>query len=85
MAKITIHQHRIPANRLRQFHDILCSTGGRYLRGPLRVGNIVIVDYEPGDYEAFTEAWSRVTIPVRELRRDQWWRRWFRRIRLWFR
>jgi len=32
------------------------------------------VHYEPGDYKAQREAWARCVTPIREARRNQWWR-----------
>ena len=64
----------VPADKLCQFHAILCATGGRYLRDPLPMWQRVQVHYEPGDYKAHREAWARCVTPIREVRRDQWWR-----------
>lgn len=38
------------------------------------VGEQVYVSYECGDYAAHCQAWKRLTTPIREVRRDQWWR-----------
>lgn len=62
----------IPAEKLCQFHEILCATGGRYLRSPLLLGQRVKVHYEPGDYKAQCKAWRRCLTPIRETRRDKW-------------
>lgn len=64
----------IPTEKLCQFHEILCTTGGRYLRNPLLLGQRVKVYYEPGDYKAQREAWARCVTPICETRRNQWWR-----------
>ena len=64
----------VPADKLCQFHAILCATGGRYLRDPLPMWQRVQVHYEPGDYKAHREAWARGVTPIREARRDQRWR-----------
>ena len=64
----------IPAEKLGQFHEILCATGGRYLRDPFQLWRRVEVHYEPGDYKSHREAWARCVTPIREVRRDQWWR-----------
>ncbi len=69
----------IPAEKLGQFHEILCATGGRYARNPLRFGQLVEVCFEPGDYEEMQRRWDRVTVDVTEVRKDQWWRRFLRR------
>lgn len=73
----------IETNRLRQFYEILIATGGRYLREPVHYGTRVEVVYEPGDYVAQCEAWKRITTPIRETFRNQWWRKLLRRIGLW--
>ena len=78
---ITITEY-IPVVNIQQFHAILCSTGGRYLSNPFLLGRRVLVHYEPGDYIAHNDAWSRCVTPIRELRRDQWWRVALRRIGL---
>jgi hypothetical protein len=70
----------IPKNRMRQFHEILCATGGRYTSNPRDCGDVMRVDYAPGDYRAQNEAWRRVTAGVTEVRKDQWWRRVLRRM-----
>ena len=70
----------IPKNRMQQFHEILCSTGGRYLCNPFQIGDRVEVRYDPGDYEAQCEAWKRITTPIRETYKNQWWRKLLRRI-----
>lgn len=64
----------VPSEKMGQFHEILCATGGRYLRDPLPLWQRVEVHYEPGDYIAQREAWARCMTPIREVRRDQWWR-----------
>lgn len=39
----------IPKNKMRQFHEILCATGGRYTSNPRDFGDMMRVDYTPGD------------------------------------
>ena len=70
----------IPVEKMDQFHEILCATGGRYLRNPIQLWSRVEVHYEPGDYKAMTDAWSRCTTKINECRRDQWWRVVLRRL-----
>ena len=72
----------VPAEKMNQFHAILSATGGRYLRDPILSRGQVHVYYEAGDYAAHCEAWSRCVTQVREVRRDQLWRRVLRRIGL---
>ena len=70
----------VPANKMAQFHEILCATGGRYLRNPFPLWGKVEVCYQPGDHKAMIEAWGRCTHGIREVRRDQWWRVMLRRL-----
>ena len=75
-----VFNDHIPKNRMRQFHEILCATGGRYIGNPRDCGDVVRIDYAPGDYKAQSEAWRRITADVAEVRKDQWWRRMLRRV-----
>jgi len=75
-----IYNERIPKNRMMQFHDILCSTGGRYINNPIEFDDIVLCNYEPGDYQAQMSAWRRITNDIKEVRKDQWYRKLLRRI-----
>jgi len=78
---ITVHNERIPGHKFREWQEILKATGGRYLQNPrVLEGAIVVVDYEPGDYQAMNEAWARCNTPISETRKDQPWRRQLRRI-----
>lgn len=72
----------IPAEKFAQFHEILVATGGRYLRKPFPLWSHVEVHYEFGDYVAHQQAWMRCTTQIREVRRDQWWRKIMRRCGL---
>ncbi len=74
----------IPKNRMRQFHEILCATGGRYTSSPRVCGDVIRCDYVPGDHLAQTLAWLLITEGVKEVRKDQWWRRALRRARTMF-
>lgn len=82
MSVMQVFNESVPKAKYSQFHDILCATGGRYLANPLDCGDTVRVSYEPGDYRAQAEAWNRCTQPVLEVRKDQAWRRWLRRLGL---
>lgn len=75
-----ISNEPVPKNRMRQFHEILCATGGRYTSNPRDCGDVIRVDYEPGDRLAQVAAWNRCTQDVREVRKNQWWRRALRRL-----
>lgn len=50
------------------------------MRNPFKSGNIIIVEYEAGDYNAQCELWNRATTQILEIRSDQWWMAIFRRI-----
>jgi hypothetical protein len=76
---------KIPTEKFAQFHEILCATGGRYIRTPEANHGVITVDYEAGDYAQHNELWRRITTPITEVRKDQWWRVVFRRIALTFR
>lgn len=73
----------IPVDKWRQFHEILCATGGTYLSTPYAVNGVIKVDYEYGDYLEHQRRWRLVTQPIVEVRKDQWWRRFLRRILAW--
>ena len=73
---------RIPVEKMQRFHEILISTGGRYVRSPTKVGGIYLVDYAPGDYAEQSLLWTRYVTPIREKRRDQRWRQVLRRLHL---
>lgn len=72
----------VPVEKMKQFHDILCATGGRYVRDPLELFGTFEVCYEPGDHAAQREAFDRCVTPIKEVRRDQWWRVLLRRVGL---
>jgi len=72
----------VPRGKMEQFHEILKACGGRYLANPFVVGESVVVHYEYERVEACNEhgsRWRRITEDVREVRRDQWWRKLVRR------
>jgi hypothetical protein len=77
---IRISNEPIPKNRMRQFHEILCATGGRYTSNPRDCGDVFRCDYVPGDYKAQSDAWLLITKTVNESRKDQLWRRLLRSI-----
>lgn len=70
----------IPKSKMRQFHEILCATGGRYTSNPRDCGDVVRCDYVPGDYKAQCEMFNAVTTEIREVLKNQLWRRLLRRI-----
>lgn len=76
---ITISE-KIPFEKMNQFHEILCATGGRYIQNPIRLSDSYLVKYEAGDYASHQEAWRRCTTEITEVRRDQYWRTLIRKV-----
>lgn len=77
---IEISNQPIPINRIRQFTEILGATGGRYMRNPILSGEVYRVEYVPGDYSLQNKRWNRVNSEIKEIRKDQLWRRVLRRL-----
>lgn len=76
---------RIPREKFNTFHAILCSTYGYYLDTPYDTGHFVVVSYGYDDMQGYAdhcEAWKRVNTPIREIRRNQMFRRWLRKLGL---
>jgi len=65
----------IPKAMMRQFHEILCATGGRYTSNPRDCGGVMRVDYVPGDYNAQSAAWQKATREAEEACGGQAWKR----------
>ena len=77
----------VPRQKMDQFHGILKACGGRYLHNPIEIGDVFCVSYEYEDVRNSNEhgkRWRRATEDVREVRKDQWWRKLARRFRLGF-
>jgi hypothetical protein len=75
---ITIYGEKIPIEKWDQFNEILKATGGRYVGNPCPMTRCVLVSYEPGPE---TQArWARCNEDVKEVRKDQLWRRMLRRL-----
>lgn len=77
----------IPNKKFRQFHEILCNNNGRYIFPPLELWGTWQIRYgfdENKDYNNFNRQYHLVTTPVQEIRKDQKWRKLFRRIKLFF-
>lgn len=71
----------IPSHQMEKFHEILCATGGRYLNNPQKFGNkSFIVTYESGDYNLQHKMWFNYTTDIKEIKKDQIWRKLLRRI-----
>ena len=70
---------RVPMKKFEQFDEILRDTGGYYTSNPISMKGYVLVNYAYGDYTEMNRRWALVTEDVKEVRKDQWWRRWPRR------
>lgn len=73
----------IPRNKMGQFHEILLATGGYYLNNPRDQiwEGFFRVDYVPG--EETEKRFQRCCQDVKEVRKDQWWRVFLRRLFWW--
>lgn len=73
-----VYNASIARAKFQQFDEILKATGGRYLSNP-RIGSTVVwVDYSPArDTELRL---LQMCTSIVERRRDQWWRKLWRRI-----
>ena len=80
---IHVSNDPIPAHKLGQFHEVLCACGGRYRGNPrdcTKQEGVYRVDYSYDPTTGFDERWRRCIEDVREVRKDQWWRRMLRRL-----
>ena len=80
---IHVSNDPIPANKLGQFHEVLCACGGRYRGNPrdcTKHEGVYRVDYSYDPTTGFDARLRRCIEDVREVRRDQWWRRLLRRL-----
>lgn len=78
MSVLMQYTRYIPKEKFQVFHDILCATGGRYVRNPLELFNSVEVCYTPG--EQTEQAWERATKHIVEKMSNQTWKCIARRI-----
>lgn len=77
-----VYNDPISRSKMRQFNEILCATGGRYIGNPVycnRLGEFR-VSYIPGDYKELVKRMRIITTGIKEIRKDQLWRRLIRRI-----
>ncbi len=70
---------RIDNFKMKQFQEIMIASGGRYIIDPFQEGNIWRVEFDPGNYRLFNASWESATVDIIEIRKDQLWRRIFRR------
>jgi len=78
---IISHNNLIPNHKFKQFHEILCVTGGRYLGTPRITPDGVRVDYEFGDYESHIKAWRLCNQDIKEVYSNKVWNKVLRRLR----
>lgn len=73
---------KIPREKFQVFHDILCECGGGYIGDTTVRAKTVIVSYylDAEGHKKFNTLWKRHTTEIVEVRKDQWWRYWLRRI-----
>jgi len=78
-----VHNEPIPANKINQFHEILCATGGRYIGEPIYQVNLkqYRVSYKPGNYANQSKMWKQATTSIREVDSRQWWKKVIRKIK----
>jgi hypothetical protein len=70
----------IPRKKFAQFNEVLRATNGRYLANPFECGDTVHVRYEQGaDHE---KTWGLYTEDITEVRKDQKWRIFLRKLGL---
>lgn len=75
-----VRNESVPKQKMHQFHEILCATGGRYMNNPRECGDVMRVDYIPGDYTKQCILWDKVNTNIVEKRSDQKWRKIYRRF-----
>lgn len=75
----------IPGEKVILFTELLHTYGARWLTNPYeRPDGMIRVNYAvPGKaYSEFNSTWLRMTTPIREVRHDQAWRTFLRRLGL---
>lgn len=80
---IRVFNDPIPVRKMLQFHEILCACGGRYLGTPrdcVKHEGCYRADYSYDPTTGFDARWRRCVEDVREVRKDQWWRKLLRRV-----
>lgn len=75
-----IFNEKVPKEKFNQWHLLLKQTEGRYIYNPIILDTVVLVSYEPGDYNQQLESWKRMTTPIKETRNDQTWKKFVRRV-----
>ena len=72
---------KIPSHKYKQFHEILCANGGRYLSTPTLIGDKVYVNYEIEEYSEMNRAWSTCITQIHEVNLEQGWLKLARKIK----
>ena len=75
-----VFNEKIPKEKFNQWHILLKQTEGRYIYNPIVLDTVVLVSYEPGDYNQQQESWKRMITPIKETRSDQIWKKFARRV-----
>lgn len=81
---MTTFDPNIPKDKFFYFHQLLCEFNGRYTSNPQELYGTVMVRYTFGDIQDsnnFEKAWSRYLADVVEIRSDQEYKTFFRRIK----
>lgn len=82
MSTVIIHNHRVSYTKIKQFHEILHKTGGRYTHGtPIYLDKHILCNYEHDNFEEFISRWNLVNQEIKETHKDQKWRIILRRIK----
>lgn len=61
-----VFSQSIPKNKFLQWHQILCQTQGRYINNPIVIGDVVKVNYEPGNYLEQEKMWQTINTVILE-------------------
>jgi hypothetical protein len=75
----TVHNDRIPKDKMQQFHETIGSTGSRYLHNPIESKDCFIVSYAPSI--EFCQVWNPYLTSVIEVNKNQIWRTFLRRVK----
>jgi len=75
----------IPKILMKQFQEILYSTGGKYFNRPRYDGDFFRIDYIYGDKVAHQAAWKLCLDNIKDVRQDHWIRIIFKKMIFLFR
>lgn len=73
----------IPAEQFAKWHEVFCATGGRYIKNPVRIKDMVLVDYEEGDSAKRYLMWleAQKSFLEKDSSPKTWFGKFFRRFR----